>query len=898
MSAIYKEPLSVLKRLLFVAMVVLGMTVGIGAVDAAGIVSGKVYNDTNNDGSYTSLSDFAVSGVTVELQPYNGGAAIKTTTTNATGDFQFTGVTTPGNYRVIVKADTSYGPVTFDDFSLTLNQDKTGAILLVKGLGGSISGSIFMDTNRNGTLDSGENTGYASSDNMKVHLRLGSTNTSPIISSVYMSKTDGSYSFKNLPSGVAYTVTLDADDVGMKGYGAVTSSDSTSIAKPVSYIKIASVTSGITGKNIGITEVNGDGVGGFVVIDQNGDNAYVMGEDAPLIGATVALYYDDETTPVPDVDYTLAISGATGAYQIKDIPLWKYKVKVTPPAGNIPTGVSPPTEVVSGKPAFLALDMSKVEPHSSRNFYMKGDPADTTKTGISGFVFGYDSAGWIKTPGPDGGGAGNNGPVGTKFSDITVDLYNASNTKLYTQKTKTDGSYGFSGLAAGVYTVKITQAETTAKYNTYVFMNDSDGKSATPKTLHPNTTGGVRTPYQITANLAAGTPQTQRNFWFGKKNLGHFQVRTVMNHANNSWYWSSTINGWNVSGGSAAATYTLIQEDGTRAVNQDGSAVTDVAYAGRGVFIDSKTFSSNLVPGIYRMAASNYETSLTNTNSETYYYTNTTATDNYQFVTFSAKNSIKGTLYVDQGGTKKLMQYALVNIYRLKTDGSDDYEVSRMGTGSDGKYWFANLPDGKYRVAETNLTRLIGDYGDQVQFLSDRDDPTSGTQSGTPKSFVVTLTSGTAITDGDIVYESKNTSFKISGKAYLDLHGPGSWQPVLDVYGTGDIPFAGVTVELFAADGITPIKNNGVNVVATTNANGDFTMIGSYLVAGTYVIKASKAGTQVRNIATYAPGATRTITLTSTSDISVGENFLFYGPGAFTGFRSFDWAGCGVSGKS
>ena len=30
MSAIYKEPLSVLKRLLFVAMVVLGMTVGIG----------------------------------------------------------------------------------------------------------------------------------------------------------------------------------------------------------------------------------------------------------------------------------------------------------------------------------------------------------------------------------------------------------------------------------------------------------------------------------------------------------------------------------------------------------------------------------------------------------------------------------------------------------------------------------------------------------------------------------------------------------------------------------------------------------------------------------------------------------------------------------------------------
>ena len=240
MSAIYKEPLSVLKRLLFVAMVVLGMTVGIGGVDAAGIVSGKVYNDTNNDGSYSLLSDFAVSGVTVELQPYNGGAAIKTTTTNTNGEFEFTGVTTPNNYRVIVKANTSYSPVTFDDFSLSLNQDKTGTILLVKGLGGSISGSIFMDANRNGVLDSGENTGYAASDNMKVHLRLGSTNTSPIISSVYMSKTDGSYSFKNLPSGVAYTVTLDEGDVDMKGYAAVTSSDSASISKPISYIKITS----------------------------------------------------------------------------------------------------------------------------------------------------------------------------------------------------------------------------------------------------------------------------------------------------------------------------------------------------------------------------------------------------------------------------------------------------------------------------------------------------------------------------------------------------------------------------------------------------------------------------------------------------------------------------------
>ena len=71
------------RQFLFLLLLVGSFLVFTTPAQAAGIVSGTVHNDVNNDGFYTLGTDFAVDGVTVELQPYGGGAPINTTVTSS-----------------------------------------------------------------------------------------------------------------------------------------------------------------------------------------------------------------------------------------------------------------------------------------------------------------------------------------------------------------------------------------------------------------------------------------------------------------------------------------------------------------------------------------------------------------------------------------------------------------------------------------------------------------------------------------------------------------------------------------------------------------------------------------------------------------------------------------------
>lgn len=875
-----------IKTWLFAVMVTIGMVLGMSAAQAAGIVSGKVYNDVNNDGYYTIGTDFTVDGVTVELQPYGGGTAIATTITSGGGVFSFSGVTTgaSANYRIVALTDSSYSAANFVDFSLSAGSDKVDGELLVKGQGGSIAGSLFDDANRNGLFDDGASAGIGA---IPIYLRAGTSSTSPIVSTIY-TQWDGSYQFQNLPSGVNYVITADADDLDSLGKAVVTTSDATSTQSPIPYLTISSVIGAISGKNIATSEINPNGMDGLVVIDQNGDNAYIPGEDGLLAGATVTLYYEDETTIVPGV--APVTSAENGTYKIANIPLWKYKAKITPPAGYLTSGVSPTSAVVNGKTNLIFVDVAAVAPYSIHNFYVKGDSLDPTRTGISGYVFGYDSNAWSLSPGPDGGGTANNTPAGTRFSNITVDLHDSSGVLVYTQKTKSDGSYNFSGLVAGTYTVKISQADTNSKYGAYVFMNDTDGRSSLRS----------KQSFEITETLAAASPKTEQNFWFGRNNLGRHGVRAYVQNTNGNSYWSALVYGFIAHGAFLQGTYTLIQEDGTRAKNQDGTDVPDLVLTGKGTDASNASayFTNQAIPGIYRVipVSGSYDSSLTHTNSATYFRTNTNAAENHGMPLFRGPNNIRGRLYVDLDGSGAYngndipMGQALVRLYKLKDDGvTNDYEVARMGTKSDGTYWFSYLPDGTYRVVENDLTKMTGGFGDQIQWASDKDEPGAGTA----KSFIVSLSSGTAVTDGDILYQSANQDFLIKGKAYLDIYNSGVLNTVLDSYGIGDVLLDGVKVELFQSDGVTPVKDSSFNdVVAYTDASGNYSITGSFLTAGTYVVKASKTHLTVAN-ATGAPGSTRTVVLKNPTDIYEDQVFLLQGPGSLSGFRTYDANGDG-----
>ena len=156
MSAIYKEPISVLKRLLFVAMVVLGMTVmATSTVDAANKISGTVYNDVNNNATShdTAAGDYSVgAGFVVGLYDTAGTTEIivagnhVVATTNGTGNYELQ-APNGGSFSVKVKsvpAGSGYDLIAGHLNSVILNGtlDYTNINLSVRGTGGSVAGSV------------------------------------------------------------------------------------------------------------------------------------------------------------------------------------------------------------------------------------------------------------------------------------------------------------------------------------------------------------------------------------------------------------------------------------------------------------------------------------------------------------------------------------------------------------------------------------------------------------------------------------------------------------------------------------------------------------------------------------------------------------------------------------
>ena len=462
MSAIYKEPLSVLKRLLFVAMVVLGMTVATTSVQAAGIISGTVYNDVNDNLAFNTGIDYTIgAGATVALQT-TAGVELATATTNASGVYTFP-ARPAGNYKILVKAaPTGYVTVGTEVKTILVTSvaDNPNNNLAIRGSGGSISGRVFDDQDRNIAFGGTD----INKTNVRVYLKKGGVTISTVTT------TSTGYSFKNLPND-AYTVEVENSDLDNENLSLVSSSDGV-VDTPKRVITIPTLTSALTNKNFAATEVNASGVDGIVVVDMNGDNAYVAGDDVLLAGATVQLYYNDGTTLVPGVVMTPSPTGTNGKYQIKNIPLWKYKVKVTPTAGYLSTGSKDGT--TGDAKSTIALDMTNPSaPYALYNFYVEGDSSSALVTGMTGSVFGRTVGGYSGGAGPDAGGTQNNGPIAgdTLFQGVTVQLYQGA-TLYLTQVTKADGSYSFKGLPAGAYTVKIN---TSAIPSSFKFVNDSDG---------------------------------------------------------------------------------------------------------------------------------------------------------------------------------------------------------------------------------------------------------------------------------------------------------------------------------------------------------------------------------------------------------------------------------------
>ena len=187
-------------------------------------ISGTVFLDQNNNGVQNG-ADNGLGSVTIQL--FNASnALVATTTTNASGQYSFTGLS-PGTYTVVEPTQptgssngiTTAGAVGNGGTAGTATAvgvlpSQINSIILPPGTvstgnnfaeipnGRTLSGKVFYDSNDNGVQNAGD-LGIA---NVTLNLTGNDINGNAVTRTVNTSA-DGSYMFSGVPEGSSYTVT-------------------------------------------------------------------------------------------------------------------------------------------------------------------------------------------------------------------------------------------------------------------------------------------------------------------------------------------------------------------------------------------------------------------------------------------------------------------------------------------------------------------------------------------------------------------------------------------------------------------------------------------------------------------------------------------------------------------
>ncbi len=183
-----------------------------GTVTAGGSVSGTVFSDANSNGIKDG-TEAGLSGISVYVDSnWNGrlDAGEKSTTTNASGAYTLSSISA-GTYAIrsvvpsgstLVSPSSGYSQVTISNGSAL-----TGKNFAIHGGSaqtlGTVSGTVFRDTNRNGKLDAGE-TGLAG---YVIFLDTNFNGVRDASEKSTTSASNGTYSLTGIAAG-GYNVTI------------------------------------------------------------------------------------------------------------------------------------------------------------------------------------------------------------------------------------------------------------------------------------------------------------------------------------------------------------------------------------------------------------------------------------------------------------------------------------------------------------------------------------------------------------------------------------------------------------------------------------------------------------------------------------------------------------------
>lgn len=289
----------------------------------------------------------------------------------------------------------------------------------------SLAGFVYLDRNRNGSRDAGE-AGIA-----RVGVTLaGIDDLGQEVQHTILTAADGSYRFADLRPGT-YSIAVNPSPAyteGLPGGGTVSG---------------IALREGISGTGYDFAEL-GATLSGTVFLDAGGGRALDV---SGLAGARLALQ-DGRGQAIADTTTT-----ADGSYAFPDLPAGSYRLVETPPAGY---GASTAEE--------LTVEVPRAG--------LGGQDFRVTTASVSGVVS-RDPADGVNGPGIAGIAGAVVTLTGTDDSGQTITR---------TTTTAADGSYRFSGLRGGGYTLTETLAAGS---------RDADGASAPSHTLSVVLVAGV-----------------------------------------------------------------------------------------------------------------------------------------------------------------------------------------------------------------------------------------------------------------------------------------------------------------------------------------------------------------------------------------------------------------------
>lgn len=799
--------------------------------ELTGSLSGKVYLDLNDNDLFDG-SDVGLEGIVVTLTASDG--TTQTAVTNSDGNYTFTGLLAD-RYTLTEEQPTGY----FGEIANTGSQGAgladigiIAAIDLGAGVNGtdnnfgellpsSVAGVVFVDSNSNGTQDSGEEGIVGALITLTGTDDLGNS-----VERTAVTSNDGSYVISNLRPGT-YTLNETQPVWYLDGQDSVGSQGGDLGNDVITNITLASNVNG-TGNNFG--EIAPSSLAGVVYFDLN-NNGAIDGSEYGIQGVTVTLDGIDDLGNNVTLTTTTA---SDGSYGFENLRPGTYTLTESQP-DNYLDGQDQLGNVggTLGNDSVAGISLGSNTAGSDYNF---GEIVSSRVAGVVYVDANNNAQQDVGEPGIEGA---------TITLTGTDDL---GNPVLLTTVTNSDGIFIFESLRPGTYTLSETQPGS--------YLDGQDALGSSPAgTVNPavEPLGGTLND-DVISDIVLGANQNGLGGYFGElpaSSLSGFVYADV----NNDGVKGSTET---IIGG-VTVTLTGTDDRGHSVTRATISSLTDGSYS-----------FGNLRPGTY---------TLTEVQPGAYLDGKDTIgtpggmTGNDQFSQISLASGVNGTnnnfgeltgsslagyVYVDANndGVKGSTE-AIIGGVTITLTGTDDLgqTVSKTTTSSsvDGSYSFTNLRPGTYKLNETQ----------PANYTDGKD--TIGSQGGnaTVSDVFSSIVLAAGVSGVNNNFGETVQGGSISGTKYFDVTGNGLT--------TDDTPLSGATIKLYLDMNGNSVLDTSADKFITSKVSGsDGTFSFNNLPVGVYFIQEAPMAGYVRTAPTLTDYYKVTVTAGS---VNTGYKF-------------------------